>query len=553
MPEVARLIGGAGTGKTTELLRIMDAVLEHVHDPHLIGFCSFTRAARREASSRAADRYGIKPSELEQNGWFRTLHSVAYRCLGVGKELLTDCADDRKWLQDVLQEDVAGTMAAGDTPYSEPFSDEARDPDRALSIWGCARNRLTSLETVWAEVDETSDKTPDFEYVKSIAGRYETGKRIYGRVDFTDILARFAGWRFEVRGAERTTPDGEPPQLPVWFFDEQQDASGLLDSVCKRLADQSSVNWVYVAGDYFQSIFGWSGANPRYFMDWPANKERTMPCSYRCAPEILAVGEEILSECSDYWDRKIKPAEHDGTVDTANWGSDLTSQIDPSQSWLLLARTNFQARRIAKLLDDAEIPWIPTRGGGSAWAAPVRNMAIKALANLEHGAPCDGSEWQAILKKIPSQAGGDRLLEMGTKSRFASMEETAAQDQYPWVMIDEITTIGGTARCVEAIKAGKWREWVEDAEEYLNAVRQWGQEVVDNPKVRVGTIHSAKGSEADNVAVLSTISAPIYRGAQTDDGFNAENRCWYVAATRAKTRLLIVNENHPRYRKAIPV
>ena len=36
---IARLIGGAGTGKTTELLRIMEGALEHFnHDPMMLGF-----------------------------------------------------------------------------------------------------------------------------------------------------------------------------------------------------------------------------------------------------------------------------------------------------------------------------------------------------------------------------------------------------------------------------------------------------------------------------------------------------------------------------------
>ena len=37
MPQVAQLIGGAGTGKTTELLNIMEQVLARLLDPRLVG------------------------------------------------------------------------------------------------------------------------------------------------------------------------------------------------------------------------------------------------------------------------------------------------------------------------------------------------------------------------------------------------------------------------------------------------------------------------------------------------------------------------------------
>ena len=66
MVAVARLIGGAGTGKTTELMRIIEQVAGKGVDPYSIGFCSFTRAARLEASTRAADMFGIRQPELER-------------------------------------------------------------------------------------------------------------------------------------------------------------------------------------------------------------------------------------------------------------------------------------------------------------------------------------------------------------------------------------------------------------------------------------------------------------------------------------------------------
>ena len=51
---IARLIGGAGTGKTTELLSVMDGALERLGgDPLRLGFASMTRAAREEATHHA--------------------------------------------------------------------------------------------------------------------------------------------------------------------------------------------------------------------------------------------------------------------------------------------------------------------------------------------------------------------------------------------------------------------------------------------------------------------------------------------------------------------
>lgn len=52
------------------------------------------------------------------------------------------------------------------------------------------------------------------------------------------------------------------------------------------------------------------------------------------------------------------------------------------------------------------------------------------------------------------------------------------------------------------------------------------------------TIHSAKGTEADNVVLLSDISARVESNVYTNK--NDEVRVFYVGATRAKNNLFII-------------
>lgn len=548
MRQVAKLIGGAGTGKTTELLRVLDRVLDEIHDPLTVGYVSFTRAARAEAAGRAADKYNLPPKHLQQAGWFRTLHSVCYKCLGVGKELLTDSAESRTWLQDALQAELQSPCFS-DPDSPDIFAEAHDDVSRALSLWHTARSRLSGLETVWAEVDAVDDRTPSYDVCVAIVERYEQAKRLDHRVDFVDLLARYAGWFLHVDGARRHEPEGDVPPLPVWFFDEQQDTSALLDSVCHRLVDTHSCRWVYLAGDPFQAIYNWAGADQRLFLNWPADKTRVMPQSWRCAAPVLAFGERILSECSDYWDRKIQPAAHAGTVEDAEL-DDVTALVSPAEDWLLLARTNYHAARIGRMLSEASIPWRPTRGRGG-WDAPVRNEACKALLALEMGAPISGDQWQSVLKEIPSTSGGCQLLERGTKKRFADMEPDEAQESYPWVLPSQWRELGITEALDKLLRNREWRGLVKGADDYAAAVERWGEEVVCEPRIRVGTIHSVKGAEAENVAVLSSITKPTYEAAQTQEGFNAEQRVWYVGTTRASRRLVILDEKKTRYRKRL--
>ena len=96
--QAARKVGGAGTGKTSVAIEILQKALDRPEtggNPFALGFSSFTRAARSEAAGRAAAAWRMPQGELERNGWFKTAHSVAYKALGVGKgEILGGGKDD---------------------------------------------------------------------------------------------------------------------------------------------------------------------------------------------------------------------------------------------------------------------------------------------------------------------------------------------------------------------------------------------------------------------------------------------------------------------------
>lgn len=542
MATIARMIGGAGTGKTTALIETMSRAIEAGGlEANEIGFVSFTRAARREAAERAAAQFGVPIDRLELDGWFRTLHSVCHRSLGIGKELLTNDKASREWLRENLQQDIAGLP---DGQEAEPFAADgsaegSNDLSIALGLWSAARARLTPLEPIWELAKGCHDQTPDWGTVRSLIDRYELSKRLDGRCDFTDLLGRFAGYSFGIDGHERVTPQGDVPGLPVWFFDEQQDTSALLDAVCHRLIDNPTVRWVYVVGDPFQAIYGWAGADASLFMAWEVQKERILDQSYRCAPPILEAGERCLLTCSDYFDRHIRPAAHDGTTEAVWWTQSLLDELRPDEPWLVLARTNFQARRIAKALDARGTPWQPTRGLGG-WNKPAANEALCALLRLQKGeGKITPDEWRRILDVVPSKVEGTDLLTRGTKARWTNEYKPDGGSLFDW---------GATQALAELVRSGRWVELVDGAERFVAVAERYGEGIATDPRIKVGTIHSVKGQEADSVLVLTTSSAPVSRSAESEHGADEERRVAYVAATRARKRLIVAKEKNAAYR-----
>ena len=77
-----------------------------------------------------------------------------------------------------------------------------------------------------------------------------------------------------------------------------------------------------------------------------------------------------------------------------------------------------------------------------------------------------------------------------------------------------------------------------DKREYLLSVLKRGNKLSDMRRVRLSTIHGAKGGEADNVLLLMDLSPKFAK----EYAVNADNihRLFYVGITRAKQTLHLV-------------
>ena len=279
------------------------------------------------------------------------------RALKVGDELLTGTKKSKQWVEEVLQEPLrADDSDSDDMDGLDVFSGIGTDLGRSLALWCASRSRLEPLRGVWEEAEACDSRTPGWDRCVALVSQYETAKRLYGRVDFVDILARFAGYRFSVDGADQRAPEGDVPGLDAWIHDEMQDSSKLLDACFRRLIDTPQCRWVFIAADPFQSVYRFSGADFHCFFNYPTAKQEIMPKSWRCASEILALGERLISETRGYINRHVAPAYEGGEIDEWFYADDWESELKPSDSWLILARTNYQAARMARRLDAASGP-----------------------------------------------------------------------------------------------------------------------------------------------------------------------------------------------------
>jgi superfamily I DNA/RNA helicase len=106
------------------------------------------------------------------------------------------------------------------------------------------------------------------------------------------------------------------------------------------------------------------------------------------------------------------------------------------------------------------------------------------------------------------------------------------------VTLSDLKTSGGLR--TEAI----WHEALTrvsvEERTYIIAVLKGGQKLTERPKIKISTIHGAKGGQADHVILLTDMVRHDVKAASHGPLHDDEARVWYVATTRAKQKLTIV-------------
>ena len=544
--EFNRYIGGPGTGKTRLILDSLSEAKNRFGLSHCeIGLCTFTRAGRAELSERAAEAWGVSPEALTKHGWFRTAHSIAHRQCGVEKGALLQGEEGGEFLGRAVGGRVTAKYRA-DTQQTVYVSADG-DPivDVSLRAWDLCRGRMVPLAVVLEEFTRLGGEfVPSVESAENVIEKYERAKNRDNRVDFTDMIAKFAGVRFSVRGPEECDPDGEvPDEIKVLAIDEAQDSSSLVDRVCRRIAASPNMKMVFLTGDTYQSIYRFGGSDYRHFLSWEAS-ESVMPRSYRCPPEIMRLGERCIRQMRrGYKERNILPASHSGSVGRISSAEEAVARINPEESTLILGRCGFSLDAYEAELKQQKIPyiWLDKAGGSAALSG------YQTLWKMQNGEVVSNGEWSSAVSvlSVSSRKFG-KLLQHGEKTawkegRRANIDAVHPSDEF-------ISLAGGTPALTALITSGRWHLAVEpgksdEAESWVSSAAQWGPDIASNPRVRLSTIHAAKGCEGDTV-ILSTISSPAVTNAveALSEAHDEECRVSYVAVTRARRNLLIVDD-----------
>ena len=197
VPEINIILGPPGTGKTEELLRIVDRELkEKTADSNEIGFFSFTTKATNEARDRAKEKFNLTDDDLP---YFCTLHAFGKRQLAMARTEIMNPKDYKSFSAE------SGVDLEFVTQDWEDTGIITTDNKLLREINKC-RNQCMELEEFY------NKHNFNFNWYELLMAyrALEDYKHGNNKHDFTDMLSLWI-------------ETGPTPKLEVVFIDEAQD------------------------------------------------------------------------------------------------------------------------------------------------------------------------------------------------------------------------------------------------------------------------------------------------------------------------------------------
>lgn len=511
------IIGNPGCGKTTKLISELQKLYQEGTPLERIAYCSFSVAAIDEAVSRALKALKISTTTSSTTSkagdykgkliYFKTLHAMAFRLLGL---------DSSSLLSETGMKDFAhsqGLRITGDYIRKKGLPHRMTPGDKIMQVIGVSELCNKSIRDYM--VENNIHDIP-INIVEKVAHNYKAFKILNSQYDYTDMLIM----------AKNT--DIEVPELDYLFIDEAQDLSSLQWILVNKLA--SKAEHIIIAGDDKQAVNSFSGADVDTFLSLPGRVE-TLKQSYRTPKLVYDIANKLVEKMSTYRKEGAiwRPRRIEGTYNIVS--SLPLDKIQKGGDWLILARGGYQLQTLANELYKIE-----------AGQKPI-------LFTLNNMPPIDLDAYAIIWLYKRYNKDMIRNLVSPPDSR-TTPDQIANKKKYQRIFSKFIRN----AFPLEEAANKEWHEIFVNEDpvklRYLQKTyplyESYGDEMFKKATVRLMTIHSAKGREADNVVVYLNVPKTVSDTLRYDDS-DIEIKVFYVAITRAKQNLYLYQDKKQRY------
>ncbi len=575
------ILAGAGSGKTSVLTkRVAYLIKERNVSQKNIMAITFTNKAAKEMKERIIKEVGKEGYDIQ----ISTFHSFGlriikenYEKLGYEKNFtIIDSDDSLTVVKKILKE-----MGIDSTRFNPKFIKN--------QISSCKNEMVTPEKYKNLVNDELSDIT------YKVYKKYQDTLLRNNSLDFDDLLIK----PIELFNKYKEVLENYQELFKYVFIDEYQDTNEAQYILSKMIS--AKYKNICVVGDDAQSIYSWRGANFKNILnfekDYKNAKVILLEQNYRSTKTILNAANSVIKNNINKKDKnlwtdnsigeKIKYVRTNDEKDEASYVTrEIRNLVNNGVSLddiAVLYRTNAQSRTIEEGFLNSNIPYkivgafafysrkeikdllaylkliYNTKDDVSLMRIinyPKRKIGAKTIENLSMDAVLNGTSMFDVISSGKELEFKKLILEMKEKSEVLSLTET----------IDMVLDKSGIKSELESehtleadirlenlnefksiTKTFEEESGIASLEDFLNEVSLVSdvndQKNDNSPKVTLMTIHAVKGLEYKYVFVIGMEENifPHVNSCEEDGGIEEERRLCYVAITRAKEKLYLVN------------
>ena len=568
--EVVRLFGGPGSGKTTALLDRVEELLEDdAVDFRDVLVVSYTRAAAAEIRERLAERLDVSPRALQGN--VCTMHAKAYELLNLSRGDVVGESDKEAFCDEFgidFEDEYEGSRrrSARSTTLGNKII--------ATSQW-LQRTRRDVAD--WYDVpfkwdDEEVRLPPEIDDNAQTGNKYTpTWPTDDDRVD---VPAAIRGWRTykgdnDLTGfadmLERVAQRSLLPNVDYLIIDEFQDITTLQYDVYEEWKPQ--MKRVLIAGDDDQVVYAWQGADPDLLLEEEVTTDEILPNSYRLPSRILNVVNREVRHIEKRQEKDLNPRKEGGRVEAVQNPSmfDLVRNVigtvdQTDETVMILFRARYQMFQFIDEFIDEGVPF-SCLTDQRMWTDRL-SQYVAAVEAVENDEPLSVLEGRRLADMLADSAFGtgerdDFFDALEDIEEAHDADDIAEIEIEPDVVTDHVPFVPDPASASDMLR--KVTNFQERSVGAYFAGKYTGMEP---DRVRLGTIHSAKGREADHVFVATDLTEKVVEqmAATVDQNgievpeveeftkhttpvptlTDNERRVFYVGMSRARERLVLM-------------
>ena len=571
------VLAGAGSGKTKVLTtKVAHLVLDEGVSPDNILAITFTNKAAKEMKERILNMVGIVGYQIQ----ISTFHSFGlsilkkhYEKLGLSKNFtILDSDDASVVIKNILK----------DMNIEENY--------RGIkSVISNNKNSLIDSYGYQRFVNSDYDNT-----VLKVYEKYEQKLKVNNSVDFDDLLMLpiilFKKYPEVLNEYQE--------QYKYILIDEYQDTNEAQYSLARMIS--SKYKNICVVGDDSQSIYSWRGSNYKNILnfekDYPNCKTVYLEQNYRSTKTIINASNDLIKNNVNRKDKNLWTENEEGvkieyhtSLDEKDEAYYVVNQINKLvddgidyKDIAVLYRTNAQSRQIEEELLRNNIPYnivgslhfynrkeikdlmaylklIYNKNDdvslGRIINVPRRKIGTATLDKLKEKAEENNCSIYEVIdsgKELEFKKLIEELSVLKDEMTLTKFVETVLEKTGLIAELESEKTIESEVR-IENLNEFKSIAYqfeenygIISLEEFLSEVSLVSDvsEYKNNDNnVTLMTIHSAKGLEFNNVFIIGLEEGifPHFNSFNSNDELEEERRLCYVAITRAKLRLWMVN------------